>query len=1097
MEKARAGLVDLSILHQKSPSFASIPKRTYQDTDPSLDFDLSGIDSILGLSKVKRQRRFAYVPDGETRHLAEAFQVKKGLKILTSLAGKKVQALLDKCGSRGEDSSQEKVTQSEHAEQHPLEQDQAMSEDDELVIIGGDFGGGDDEVSNVGGGQDDDGPTGHPEGGQEDHIPPPELNPPELQGRDYNNDRTINIKPNTIMRDNFRKYCQIRRGSKHNSFTKSEQRAVRLMGVLKGTRAALNTYDAILDWHHRENGDIGKRESLKHVNNVDKYHSRKKMIKTLTDRYHLTSKGAKQSTITLPNSKAKVTLTFHNAWDCIESLLTDPRVKDSDYSFHNNNPLARPPPVNLNGNISELHTAKAYHEAYEKFIKVPGKQVLLPIVMYIDGAITGQFSSLPVTALKLSLGIYNKKFREKEFAWRTLGYVAQVSTPTSRGNEVFYETRHMEADFVRLVRGEGGEEVRDDVCKAQDFHTMLDCLLTSYVEVQNNGFVWDLRYRGETYKDIEFVPFVMFVKCDTEEADVLCGSYTSRQRGVAQLCRYCTCPTEESDHVFALYPQKTVKMIQDLVDAQDFDGLQKLSQQCIQNAWYKIRFHPYNKQGIHGACPSELLHAMLLGVFKYTRECFFQQIGPSSKAADDINNLAQVYGNLFARQAERDKPNCSFKDGIIKSGRIMAKEFRGILLVMAAILRSQKGQNVLSRKENFASPQAYKDWVLLVEMLLQWEAFLNSSEMTVRHVRRLQKKNRYLMYLIKKVANRTKGMGMKLTKFHVIMHMWFDIYLFGVPTEVDTGSNESHHKLAKIAARLTQKNETTFDFQTCTRLDEFHLIDLALAELNDNLKLWDYYTKPADLDPEHPRVPSPRTGGTIIQVFQDPEFGEDPVFSLGAGKKVRKPLDLPWNKDVVRFLFDLQKKLKVNNIQIRGEHKREGMIFRGHPNYRDKPWRDWATIDWGDKELPGQIWCFVVIDFDPYITDDEGNDVIVYHGGIRVAKGCYAVVESAAYDDRNNEKAKSDLFIPIRKEIIHCRKSPGGWRRKFYLADVESITCPLAVVPNVGVNRRFDYLILKSRSEWVDIFKKWLDDPHENDRIPLTEPIPACSVFNC
>ena len=872
---------------------------------------------------------------------------------------------------------------------------------------------------------------------------------------------------------------------------------MRLMGVLKGTRAALNTYDSILDWHHRENGDIGRGESLKHVNNVDKYHSRKKMLKTLTDRYYLTDKGAKQSTITLPNSKARVTLTFHNAWDCIESLLTDPRVKDSDYLFHQNDPLSPPPPVSMGGNISELHTARAYYAAYEKFIKFPGKQVLLPIVMYIDGAITGQFSSLPVTALKIALGIHKKKFREKEYAWRTLGYVAQVSTPTSRGNQLFYETRHMDTEFVQLVQDEGGDEITDEVCKAQDLHTMLDHLLTSYVDVQNNGFVWDLRYRGKTYKDIEFVPFVMFVKCDTDEADVLCGSYKSRMRGVAQLCRYCTCPTEESDLVFALYPPKTVKMIQDLVDARNFDGLQKLSQQCIQNAWYKIRFHPYNKQGIHGACPSEMLHALLLGVFKYTRECFFQQIGPTSKAAVEINSLAQVYAGQFQRQAERDKPNCNFKSGIAQNGRVMAKEFRGILLVIAAILRSQKGRDVLSRKENFASSDAYKDWVLLVEMLLEWEAFLNESEMSVNHIRRLQKKNRYLMYLIKTVANRTKGMGMKLMKFHVIMHMWFDIYLFGVPSEVDTGSNESHHKLAKIAARLTQKNETTFDFQTCTRLDEFFTIDLALAELNDDLKLWDYFTKPADVDPEPAPVPPPRTGGAIIQVFHDPKFGVDPVYSLGGGKKGREPFDLPWNKEVVRFLFDLQKKLKVNNLQIRGEHKREGMIFRGHPNYREKPWRDWATIDWGDKELPGQIWCFVVIDFDPKITDDAGNEMSIHHGGIEVEKGCYAVVENATYDERDQEKAKSDLFIPIKKEVIRNNRLPSGWKRKFYLADVESITCPLAVVPNVGANRRFDYLILKNRTEWMEIFKKWLDDPHENDRIPLTEPLPNCSVFNC
>jgi hypothetical protein len=169
---------------------------------------------------------------------------------------------------------------------------------------------------------------------------------------------------------------------------------------------------------------------------------------------------------------------------------------------------------------------------------------------------------------------------------------------------------------------------------------MLGCILTTFVDFQTNGLIWDLRYGGKTYNDVEFVPFVIIVKCDTVEANALCGSYNSGGIGVAQLCRYCTCPTENSDLVLADYPQKTTKTIQELVEAEDFDALQEMSQQMIHNAWYKIRFHPANAQGIHGACPSEMLHALLLGVFKYTRECFFLQIGENSKLAYKINAMA-------------------------------------------------------------------------------------------------------------------------------------------------------------------------------------------------------------------------------------------------------------------------------------------------------------------------------------------------------------------------------------------------------------------------------------------------------------------------
>jgi hypothetical protein len=89
--------------------------------------------------------------------------------------------------------------------------------------------------------------------------------------------------------------------------------------------------------------------------------------------------------------------------------------------------------------------------------------------------------------------------------------------------------------------------------------------------------------------------------------------------------------------------------------------------------------------------------------------------------------------------------------------------------------------------------------------MLQWEMWLKQDELSMEHVKRAREKHRYLMYLIKKVGNCTQGMGLKITKFHCIMHMADDILNFGVPMEFDTGSNESGHKYEKTAAKLTQK----------------------------------------------------------------------------------------------------------------------------------------------------------------------------------------------------------------------------------------------------------------------------------------------------
>ena len=135
-------------------------------------------------------------------------------------------------------------------------------------------------------------------------------------------------------------------------------------------------------------------------------------------------------------------------------------------------------------------------------------------------------------------------------------------------------------------------------------------------------------------------------------------------------------------------------------------------------------------------------------------------------------------------------------------GKLMAKECPGILSCIAAVLRSTEGKNMLKQRRpaTFGAEGALADWSLLVELLLQWEMWLKKSEIPRNHVEFAQCRHRHLMYFMKKVANRAAGVGLKVSKFHGIVHMADDILQCGVPMEHDTGSNESGHKATKVAA---------------------------------------------------------------------------------------------------------------------------------------------------------------------------------------------------------------------------------------------------------------------------------------------------------
>lgn len=900
---------------------------------------------------------------------------------------------------------------------------------------------------------------------------------------DWNNDGHINVGINTAMCDSFKAYCDHMYANALPELTDAQVLGVKLMDILRRKRAPLDTYDEVMRWHLESTGKIDEGDRL---STYAGYISRKTLVKQLKERYNMVNKFPITKPIVLPISKARVELVCHNAWGCMESLLTDPRITDDDFWFFGNDPRAEPPEsVQL---VGDLHTGKAYREAVKVYKQGIPNRVPLPIVFYIDGADTGQMKNMPITALKMSLGIHTRKYRDEDHAWRTLGHVASVTKAQSKAKKIAIASKHIAVVNSQLADGEGdannGEDDEIGRGPTQDFHAMLDVILESYRDLQTRGFKWDLHYRGHTYRDLEFIPFVVFVKCDTKEADTLCGSYTNYNKGVSHLCRYCHCPNKETDNPDARFGFKTTSTVKPLVDLGDLAALKAISQHNIDNAFYKIRFSPISTRGIHGACASEMLHAVLLGNFAYLRDTLYEQVGPTSEHADTIDDLSQLYGKWMGRQSERDMPNCHFGNGI-REGKLNAKEYRGILLVMAALLRSFEGREKLGKHSGFTQ-QRLQDWAELVEILLGWEAFLGQSEMSIRHVSRLGIKNRFIMWMIKKVAYRKKGMGLRLMKFHAIVHLAYDIILFGVPMEFDTGSNEKGHKATKVAARMTQKNKVSFDWQTSIRLDEFMLIDLALEEM-DGRKLWEYFDQEATgrsadegSSNEDEEEDATETGGATINIFET-EQG-NPCYSIGVGKQARLPDPVKWDDSLLWFLHDLQAKLAKwrPKLVVRSEHRRNGQIFRGHPHYRGTEWKDWALVDWCNAEPePVQIWCFVVLSDLPKSKKkrQKHRDKLV-HGACELHNGVFAVVECATWIPQPAYMERSLLFRKLRLEMASNTTGSASIKRRFYLVDTEALAEPAFIVPDFGCRDRRTYFHIKNRKDWIIAFEKWLDQPN-------------------
>ena len=921
--------------------------------------------------------------------------------------------------------------------------------------------------------------------------------------------------PITQVRDQFKDYVEERTREKH-SFTPAEISSIRLLHLLKKKGAALNTYPEVMEWHLRASHVMEDYEQLK---DCDKYISRERLMKSLKVRYNMSNKYPYRKKIKLPVSGTIIRLTLHDPGAVLQSLLTDPHIQDEDYCFFGDDPLA--PPPDRRTHVGELVTGTACRDTHKKMIDPDPlkRQQLLPVPLYIDGSAVSHFHNMEIIPVKMTLGIFKRSTRTKDWAWRFLGFIEKVHEQGGRGRAMWREADHMEVDDgVASDEGDSDLEEMDlpGIDKKQDLHAMLVCIFERMKPFFKRGFLWDLPYKGVLYRDIHYKLFIPYVKCDTKEAEDLCGKYGIRTGGVKCLCRYCDTPVKKGDRHLHECRYKTEPELKKMVQDHNLEGLKLLSQHFLWNAFWDLPFNAGNKRGIHGACPMDMLHAIQLGIFSCVRTVFFEMIGETSAAAKDINGLSKEYGRCFSRQSDASIPNARFSKGI-QEGKLMGKEYRGILLLMLVMLHSGAGRSILKRGRAslLKEDHVITDWSMVVELLLLWEAFLLEEEMSVRDVNKLRLKNRYIMYLLRKVARRKKGMALKVMKFHGILHLADDILLYGVPLEADTSANESHHKPIKKATKLTQMDHRTFNLQTATRMVDFEIIEMAMLELEKGLAVWLYYqgcreepechdmevsfddsidqvtsleggigiSKGASLSSRTSNPIETIPGDAMIKVFPHPETG-DAAFKMVSRSFSRDKTVM--NGQLVEWLLDLQDKLNSKSLLVNDELriytriKRADQSFRAHPNYRGiGPWRDWAWVNFsGEGGVLCHMWCFVVI------PEMEGHRLS--HGHTTLEAGVYAVVECATEVKKEQDADARDIIFPVAKEVLYDEKEEAICGKVFYLADTDAIAAPACVVPDIGGPPN-QYFYIEPREMWSGFFADWLHYDLKEEEMVMTE----------
>ena len=916
------------------------------------------------------------------------------------------------------------------------------------------------------------------------------------------------------IRDGFREYCSY--AKKHFIPMDPElAAATELMNLLNLHGISLNMYDKLFDWH------------IKHLAASQKVSS-KDLLTRLRKRVNMEDTFAHEAVVELPSSGALARIPCFDFAVQLRDLLTDPRIKCEDYLFFNEDPLS-PPPMQWS-EVADINTGLSYRTTYvhriagNELTECGRRKVLCPVMFYQDGTVTGSLSNMSMELVKFTLGLFTYEAREKERCWRNLGAVPKLdSGALKKARSFITDSEHYEAiDYLsddesppgdaKSVRHTSNFDLTDYLTPGseapatpdtseQDFHQMLQVILRSYQQIQDEGTPWDLHCKGKLHR-LQLVMFVMFVKGDTVEHDRHCGKYLSRGKGVAQLCRYCTCPNQDTDEAYKDYPRKSPKMIKELVKKKDLAALKKLSQKYVFNAWYEIKFGRHNDYGIHGACPIEQLHWTCLGTLKHDRETFFSQCGKDSALGKSFNACATSVGWLFQRQSYRGFPRTRFSRGVL-TGHMAAHEMGGVILVISVALRTTRGRDLLlneargEQRKFFPKLSWVKDWILLLETHLQFANWLRKKEMDVDLVQRLRTKAREMMEMCKTVGKRTQGMGTKTMNPHGMLHCAADILYFGVPCNFNTKSNESHHRPDKKSAKRTQFRPKTFDLQVCQKADDRRVIELAMEELNGRPR-WLYYEGFQDCSSQYgsPNKPHERVRKGMTSSFGENATlrGVQSQFKWDADTKslcyknltaMRNKGSYQFTEKIVAYLTNMHNKVKewLNDdpLCVFSELKMaNGQFHRASPHYQGKPWCDWALFTFQQRGhfateskftvKPAHIRCFVDLSFLP-----ERNNS-------GYPRGICALVEPV----RSNPDP-SEAIGELTRPWIKCRHNKVS--RMCLIPMANRLIGPACVIPDLDNKKASAWLEVKPLEEWDTLFELWLNDSHVR---AFNEPQEVC-----
>ena len=229
--------------------------------------------------------------------------------------------------------------------------------------------------------------------------------------------------------------------------TSAEYRVcVELFGICQNANVPIYLYDDILNWARRANCFYNYKYEQK-----DNPISRNQAMTLINKRYNMADIHPKSTKIFLDCYNDFVDIVWHDfesnllSLSCDKDLMSPNNLLLNDTSYTNE--------------LNDFDTGTVFINAQKIYIKNQDTELLVPIIFFTDKTHTDTHCRLCAEPIQFTLGIFNRKTRDNSLAWRTLGYV----------NDLSYKGK------------------LSTKAKMNDYHRIMDVILDSYKKcLQNN-----------------------------------------------------------------------------------------------------------------------------------------------------------------------------------------------------------------------------------------------------------------------------------------------------------------------------------------------------------------------------------------------------------------------------------------------------------------------------------------------------------------------------------------------------------------------------------------------------------------------------------